>query len=283
MARKVAELNKRIKAKIAELEQDHQDKARAWARIRALSIRTSEVVQDLKLARRRVRKYRAAVEETKAELAALEAQTPDEDTPEEQELRALLDQLAGDYEEAITIRDRLLDKLDQLREKQADAQAALDAAVAESKEDREALVRMRARRKRIREARERNDRPSPNFDWAEFDCNDGTPMPEASKPAVRHLCLTVLEPRRAKYGATDVNSGYRTDSWNRHVGGESNSVHRYDLHPEAAAADSRCEKGSPREWFAHDAGKADGRGVYATFVHADNRNRIGWPDATWSG
>jgi hypothetical protein len=70
------------------------------------------------------------------------------------------------------------------------------------------------------------------------------------------------------------------------VGGEPNSVHIYDYPGRnfaAVAVDITCETGSPEEWYAFTAGKANGRGIYATFHHADNRSRIGWSDATWSG
>jgi hypothetical protein len=69
----------------------------------------------------------------------------------------------------------------------------------------------------------------------------------------------------------------------RFGGGEPNSVHIYDYPGRNFAADITCETGSPAEWYAFTAGKADGRGIYSTFHHADNRGRIPWPDATWSG
>lgn len=282
----MATLNERIKAKLAELEDDREDRQRAWTHIRALEVKVSDVVEDLQKARRRVRRYRAKLEEIRADLAQKDAETRDEDTPEEQALRARRDRLAGEYEEAIAIRDRLLDKLDRLKDRQEDARGALDAAVAESEEDREALQRMRNKRERIREARARNDHPSPNFDWAEFDCNDGTEAPEESKPAIRHWCQTVGEPTRAVHGPIDVTSGFRHRAYNARIGGEDASVHIYDYPGRdyrAVAVDFKCARGTPRDWYGTTAGKADGRGLYSTFTHADNRNRIGWPDAVWSG
>jgi hypothetical protein len=91
---------------------------------------------------------------------------------------------------------------------------------------------------------------------------------------------------RKSFGAVHINSGYRPTAYNASVGGEPNSVHIYDYPGRnflAVAADITCENGSPADWYAFTAGKADGRGTYATFHHADTRSRIGWPDATWTG
>jgi hypothetical protein len=91
---------------------------------------------------------------------------------------------------------------------------------------------------------------------------------------------------RERFGAVHVNSGYRPTAYNASVGGELNSVHIYDYPGRdcrAVAVDVTCEKGSASDWYAFTAGKADGRGLYGTFHHADTRSRIGWPDSTWSG
>jgi chaperonin cofactor prefoldin len=137
--------------------------------------------------------------------------------------------------------------------------------------------------KRIKKVRKKKYYASENFLFSEFDCNDGTKIPEAAKPAIRAWCEQIGEPLRARFGTVHINSGYRHRAYNAAVGGEPNSVHIYDLHPSAVAGDLTCEKGSPRDWFYFTEGRADGRGLYATFHHADNRNRIGWSDATWTG
>lgn len=283
---RIKKLNRRIKAKRAELEDDRADRRRARRVLENAKATIPEVREELGRARRRVRRRRAAIEELRADLEELEQETPCEDTSEEAELEAQLEQLADELDEAIADRDRLLDRLDRWREKRADAREALEQAIAESREDREALQRLRRRRKRAREARDRNDQPSPNFDWAEFDCNDGTELPEESKPAVRDWCQRIGEPVRARFGAVRINSAYRHSAYNARIGGASASVHIYD-HPgrnhKAVAVDFRCAQGTPSDWHSFTAGKADGRGLYPTFHHADTRNRIGWPDASWSG
>lgn len=286
MGKRVAELNKRIKAKLKELQDDKEDRERARRIIHRVDATVAELSDELVNVRKRIKRRRALIAEVRDDLGELEAKTPDEDTPEEQELRARLDELTGEYEEAIATRDRILGRLDRLQDKRADARKALEKAFAESNEDREALQRFRKRRKLALEARERNDRPSPNFDWAEFYCNDGTPFPEGSKPAIKHWCETVGEPLRAKYGSVHINSAFRHRAYNARIGGEDASVHIYDYpgrNFKAVAVDFRCAKGSPADWFMFTAGKADGRGRYNTFHHADNRNRIGWPDASWVG
>lgn len=288
MARRdrVEALTRRIKGKLEELHDDREERDQARRAVHRKSVRVQDAKAELERARRRVQRRRAAVDDVRDDLAELERETPDEDTPEEQRLRALLDELAGEYEEAIAIRDRWLDRLDRARDRLSEARDALQEVVRESQEDREALERMRARRRRIQEARRRRDRPSPNFDWAEFDCNDGTPLPEGSKPAVKHWCETIGEPLRARYGSVHINSGFRHAAYNKRIGGEPNSVHIYNFPGRdfrAVAGDLTCEKGSPRDWYTFTAGEADGRGLYRTFHHADTRNRIGWPDATWTG
>lgn len=283
---RLEKLNRRIKAKLAELKDDEAERRQAAAVLARKEARIDDLREELRKVRKRIQRRRDAIAEVIADLEDVEASTPDEDTAEEVDLRAQRDQLAGEIEEAIATRERLLDRLDRLKDKHEDARQALEEIVAESKDDRDALERMRARRKRIQDAREKNDRPSPNFDWAEFDCNDGTPLPEASKPAVRHWCQTVGEPVRAQYGRVRINSAFRPEDYNARIGGEDNSVHIYNLpgrDHKAAAVDFSCERGTPADWYAFTAGKADGRGLYNTFHHTDSRNRIGWPDATWRG
>jgi Peptidase M15 len=284
----VAELTRKIRAKLAELEDDQAERREASKIVNGGQVRVETAARELGRARRRVRRRLTKIADLRDDLKALEAKTPDVETAAERELAALLDELAGQLEEDIATRDRWLDRLDRAQVRVARAKAALEAAVAESAEDREALERLRARRKRAQQAGA--DRPSPNFTWAEFDCNDGTPIPEASKPAIRAWCAKIGEPLRARFGAVHVNSGHRHRAYNASIGGEPNSVHIYDypgrLPPQddgAVAVDFRCATGSPAEWYAFTAGKADGRGRYATFHHADNRNRIGWPDSTWQG
>jgi len=129
---------------------------------------------------------------------------------------------------------------------------------------------------------------SEHFRYDEFDCHDGRKVPKEAYEALRAWCRDVGEPARLRYGAVYVLSGYRPADYNERIGGAENSVHIYDYPGRmghAVAVDWAAEKGGPRDWFDFTQGRADGRGFYPTsgFHHADNRNRIGWPDAAWSG
>jgi hypothetical protein len=298
----VADMNERIEAKLKNMEGDRAERERARKLVNKLDAKADELRDELKRTRRVLDRRRAVVKEVREDLAQAELEKEIErlralvgedplpteadvaDTDKEvSRLGSRLDDLSGLIEEGIATRDRLLDKLDQLRDRDAEAETALDESIKERKEDREALERMRARRKKI-VARE--DRPSENFAYAEFDCNNGQALPKAAEPAVKDWCQRVGEPLRQRFGSVHVNSGYRPTAYNASVGGEPNSVHIYDYpgrNFRAVAADITCEKGSPAEWYAFTADKADGRGSYGTFHHADTRNRIGWPDATWTG
>jgi len=84
----------------------------------------------------------------------------------------------------------------------------------------------------------------------------------------------VLQPLRDQFGAGSVNSGYRTVSWNRKVGGKPNSQHIYTLGPGSVAADVKFARGNSRQWHAAAdrlLGNSGGLGLYRTFIHCDNR------------
>ena len=126
---------------------------------------------------------------------------------------------------------------------------------------------------------------SEHFHIEEFRCRDGTAVPDAAVAALKDNCARYLEPVRAKFGVIVVTSGFRTPNYNASIGGASNSVHIYSAHANAAAVDhvSSSHAASTLQQF-HDANThPDGMGFYAGFTHVDNRNRIGWADARWTG
>jgi len=297
----VAEVNKQIEAKLKDLKRGRAKTERAQKIVSKVDARVDELRDELKEIRLELDQRRAAVKEVREDLhvaeleeeverlrvaageAAEGADVEDGGDEEISRLGSTLDSLSGLVEEGLATRDRLLDRLDRLREREAKAETVLSEATSERDEDREALKRMRARRKKIND---RQDRPSPHFAYAEFDCRNGQELPKGSEPAVKDWCERIGEPLRKKFGAVHINSGYRPVDYNASVGGEANSVHIYDYAGRnfaAVAVDITCETGSPEDWYAFTAGKADGRGIYATFHHADNRGRIGWSAATWSG
>jgi Peptidase M15 len=192
-----------------------------------------------------------------------------------------LETLADECEASEARLDRLFERIDQHEDLRHEFRE-------EMREENPRIDRLRKKRKKMAEDKE--GQLSEHFHVAEFDCNDGTPVPKASYEALKAWCRDIGEPLRAKFGAVYINSGYRTPAYNASLPGAATlSIHMYDDHPDctgetqAVAADIVCETGSPSDWYAFTAGKADGRGSYATFHHADNRGRIGWATSTWSG
>ena len=299
----VAKINEQIEAKLKELKSGRTKTERARKIVSKVDARVDELRDELKQTRQELDHRRAVVKEVREDLHVAELEEEierlraaagevpdgpvegdaDGDGEQISQLGAHLDSLSGLIEEGVATRDRLLDRLDRLRDRQGEAEKVLGETINERDEDREALKRIRARRKKIKD---REDRPSAHFAYAEFDCRNGQELPKAAEPAVKDWCERIGEPLRKRFGPVHINSGYRPATYNASVGGEQNSVHIYDYPGRnfaTVAVDITCETGSPEEWYAFTTGKADGRGIYATFHHADTRSRIGWPAATWSG
>ncbi|MBA3583418.1 MAG: hypothetical protein H0W36_02615 [Gemmatimonadetes bacterium] len=130
-------------------------------------------------------------------------------------------------------------------------------------------------------------RLSEHFYVDEFDTHDGTPVPASAIPALRELCVHMLEPLRAKYGPVKVVSGYRHRAYNARIGGAKFSQHIYDDTPGSVAADLIFEKGGPVEWarsarwrFARSRvwrGRGGcGRYIGSGFIHVDSASRRDW-------
>ena len=68
--------------------------------------------------------------------------------------------------------------------------------------------------------------PSPHLEWHELRCADGTPYPPEFIPRLVPLVVE-FEFVRALLGGKPirVNSAYRTEEWNRRVGGVKSSQH----------------------------------------------------------
>lgn len=133
----------------------------------------------------------------------------------------------------------------------------------------------------------RIQRPSQHFSYREFDCKDGTKVPEGAYPALDHLCQNYLEPLRAKFGAVYVTSGYRHRAYNARIGGATMSFHIYDYPGrgmKAVASDVVCATGTPQEWAAFlESRNPGGLCPYpagrGNFVHVDNRQLAGYGQA----
>lgn len=181
-------------------------------------------------------------------------------------------------------KERHADRLDNLRGRRRHLESELEV-------ERSRLPRLKKRvkalAKRCRHLANKvalsKDYASPHFRWDEFNCNDGTPFPSASRDAIKAWCADIGEPVRSRCGSVHINSAYRHAAYNASVGGASNSIHIYDQHPNAVAVDHRCDGASPSTVASVEEPWADGLGRYASFTHADNRCRIGWPKSRWSG
>ena len=117
----------------------------------------------------------------------------------------------------------------------------------------------------------------PNFKVKEFACNDGSDIVLISDGLV-----DLLHKIRDHFGvAVTINSGYRTPSYNKKVGGVSNSQH-----VKGTAADIVVKGVDPLtvgqyvEYIMPDHG---GIGVYQSFTHVDVRaNRSRWDNRSGS-
>ncbi|GIJ93009.1 hypothetical protein CAPN001_08520 [Capnocytophaga stomatis] len=124
---------------------------------------------------------------------------------------------------------------------------------------------------------------TPNFKWSEFDCKCGIPVPEHLKPNIALLARS-LEVIRAEAGNKPViiTSGYRTEAYNKKVGGVVHSQHLF-----GRAADIKIKGMTSNEVYAlilklMKEGKIikGGVGLYPTFVHYDIRGREAYWDKT---
>ena len=120
-------------------------------------------------------------------------------------------------------------------------------------------------------------RLSENFMLSEFHCCRGhcaaAHVPGAALQALRRLVTEVLQPMRNRYQRCDVHSGHRNDTHNQHVGGESNSRHKYHRFPEEPAADVSFATGTVSEWAAEArrllGNHRGGVGTYSWGIHVD--------------
>ena len=114
-----------------------------------------------------------------------------------------------------------------------------------------------------------------NFKLSEFRCKDGTDVPAELLPNVQKLANELQRLRDELGLPIKINSGYRTKSYNKKIGGASNS-----MHVQAKAADIVVTDITPTNLYKRiekliEEGKINfkGVGVYDTFVHVDVRDR----------
>lgn len=115
---------------------------------------------------------------------------------------------------------------------------------------------------------------STNFQLSEFSCKDGTRVPDDLLPNVMELAKNLQVIRDEIGEGLRILSGYRTPSWNKKVGGASNSQHM-----QAKAADLTTKSLTPKKLHAvilklikEGKIKNGGVGLYPGFVHYDVRD-----------
>ena len=116
---------------------------------------------------------------------------------------------------------------------------------------------------------------SAHFKVSEFQCHDGTEVPAKFYANLGQL-MALLEKIRTACGnrAVIINSGYRTDAYNKKVGGAPLSQHLL-----AKAADIRVEGMTAAQVYdiANRLNPDGGVGKYASFTHVDVRHgRARW-------
>lgn len=113
----------------------------------------------------------------------------------------------------------------------------------------------------------------PNFKVNEFACSDGSDPVFISPELVK-----LLQQIRDHFGApVTINSGWRSPTKNKAVGGAAQSQHLYGL-----AADITVKGVDPKKVYAYADSLlpyTGGVGLYSTFVHVDVRKT----KSRWNG
>lgn len=117
-----------------------------------------------------------------------------------------------------------------------------------------------------------------NFHLSEFACKDGTPVPAKYLDNVKELAANLQSLRDYIGEPIHVNSGYRTKSYNKKVGGAPASQHLT-----ASAADITTKNRSPKQVKAiieklikEGKMKNGGIGLYMGWVHYDHGSVRRW-------
>jgi len=114
-----------------------------------------------------------------------------------------------------------------------------------------------------------------NFSLHEFDCNDGTPVPDELLHNVEALAEQLQILRDYLGERIMISSAYRHPAYNKKIGGKSNSYHL-----KAMAADITVKSKTPRQLKAiveklieQKKVKFGGIGLYPGFLHVDIRRQ----------
>ena len=120
-----------------------------------------------------------------------------------------------------------------------------------------------------------------NFSKSEFDCKDGSEMPNDVFKNITVLAENMQVLREEIAVPITLTNGYRSVSHNKKVGGAKNSQHLFGL-----ACDMQVKGMTPKEvadvierLIKEGKMKQGGIGLYKTFVHYDIRGT----KARWNG
>lgn len=113
-----------------------------------------------------------------------------------------------------------------------------------------------------------------NFSLSEFDCNDGTKVPEKYIKNAQEVANNLQALRDyLNVPVSITGSGYRTPEWNKKVGGAKNSQHLT-----CSGADINAKGLTPKQLYdtiekliSLKIMKQGGLGLYKGFVHYDIR------------
>lgn len=112
-----------------------------------------------------------------------------------------------------------------------------------------------------------------NFSLGEFACKDGSPTPEEVIPNLQELAENLQILRDFIDEPVHVNSGYRSPSYNKKIGGVD-----YSQHLKGKAGDLTTKSKTPRQLYKiieklikEGKMKEGGLGLYPGFVHYDVR------------
>lgn len=125
-------------------------------------------------------------------------------------------------------------------------------------------------------------RMSANFDSGEFDCRDGTAYPKAwYTERLKPLCRALEVLRKELDKPITISSGYRTEEYNKKIGGARKSQHVHGLAADITVKGIPARKVHQVLLDLIHQGKVPNGGVgqYPSFTHYDQRGAA----ARWGG
>lgn len=112
-----------------------------------------------------------------------------------------------------------------------------------------------------------------NFNWSEFDSNDGAPMPPDVKTNIKELAKNLEVLRAAAGKPIKINSGYRSPDQNSAVGGVQFSQHMLGRAADFVIPGMTTKQVHTLILNLINQGKMKegGLGLYPTWIHYDVR------------